>query len=446
MSLGNYLKIGLMLFSMFFGAGNFIFPPIVGKMAGTSMWLTMAFFCVTAVALPVLGVLAVSESKGLQNLASRVDNVFAIVFTILIYLAIGPMLAIPRAGALPFEISVAPFLPASVNQQMALFVYTLIFFAVTYLLTMNPGKVLENLGKFLTPVLLALIAGLFASTLFVDLPAYTGPIGVYKEVPVLQGFLDGYNTMDALAALNFGFIVYLAIKSFGIKDDHEIAKATKICGSLAGALLIVIYFALAHLGAKSSVLFPETTNGAEILNRMSELLVGSYGALLIGSIFLLACLTTCVGLVAALSTYFTGLFQERLSYRTWAMIWTVSSMVVANFGLNAILGYSVLILNIVYPMSIVLILLAMFNRHVACNGFVYKSVVYVTIVLSVASVLATYVPALQPIVSWLPLSQYQMGWALPALAVFLVTVLTSKITKKDFGTEVYPAVAPVSEN
>lgn len=119
MDKNKYLKVSLMLFSMFFGAGNFIFPPIVGKMAGTSMWITLAFFSITAVLLPVLGVLAVSETKGLQNLAKRVDKVFASVFTILIYLAIGPMLGIPRAGALPFEISVAPFLPTSVNHQLA---------------------------------------------------------------------------------------------------------------------------------------------------------------------------------------------------------------------------------------------------------------------------------------------------------------------------------------
>lgn len=441
MSNGNYLKIGLMLFSMFFGAGNFIFPPFVGKLAGTNVWEAMSFFAVTAVLLPFLGVLAVSESKGLQNLAGRVDYVFAFLFTILLYLAIGPMLAIPRAGSLPFEISVAPFLPASVDHQLALFVYTVIFFGVTYLLTMNPGKVLENLGKFLTPVMLILIVGLFASTLFVDLPAYSAPQGLYAEVPMLQGFLDGYNTMDALAALNFGFIVYLAVRGFGVKCDREIAKATQICGGMAGILLVVIYFALAHLGAKSALLFPDTTNGAEILNRMSEYLVGSYGALLVGSIFLLACLTTCVGLVAALSTYFTDLFQERLSYRTWALIWTVSSMFVANFGLNAILGYSVMILLLVYPMSIVLILLANFNRYVSLNGFVYKATIYVTIVLSVTDVLGSYFPMFKSVVNMLPLAQYSMAWAIPAFVVFVLSVLVSKMTKKDFGTEVYPSTS-----
>lgn len=439
MDKGKYLKVGLMLFSMFFGAGNFIFPPIVGKMAGTSMWLTLAFFAVTAVVLPVLGVLAVSESKGLQNLAGRVDKVFAAVFTLLIYLSIGPMLGIPRAGALPFEISIAPFLPASVDQQLALFAYTVVFFGVTYLLAMNPGKVLENLGKFLTPALLLLIVGLFVSTMVADLPAYTAPVGMYAEVPALQGFLDGYNTMDAVAALNFGFIVYLSIKSFGVEDDREITKATKICGSVAGLLLVVIYFSLAHLGAKSAALFPNTLNGAEILNVMSEYLLGSHGALLIGAIFLLACLTTCVGLVSALATYFTQLFNDKISYRKWALLWTVSSMFVANFGLNAILGYSVLILNTIYPMSIVLILLAIFNRQVSCNGLVYKSTVYVTIVVSLLSVLATYFPSLEAVNSLLPLAQYQMGWVLPALGTFAVTLVLSKASKKDFGTEVFPA-------
>lgn len=445
MDKNKYLKVSLMLFSMFFGAGNFIFPPIVGKMAGTSMWITLVFFSITAVLLPVLGVLAVSETKGLQNLAKRVDKVFASVFTILIYLAIGPMLGIPRAGALPFEISVAPFLPTSVNHQLALFAYTVVFFGVTYLLAMNPGKVLENLGKFLTPVLLLLIVGLFASTLFAELPDYTAPVAAYSSVPMLQGFIDGYNTMDAVAALNFGFIVYLSIKGFGVTSESEIAKATKRCGIIAGTLLVVIYFALAHLGAKSAALFPNTENGADILNVMSQYLLGNNGALLIGAIFLLACLTTCVGLVASCATYFTELFNNKLSYRTWAIIWTLSSMGLANFGLNRILEYSVTILNVIYPISIVLVLMAILNKKVESNRLVYRSVVYTTTVVSVLSVLAMNFPELKSVTSLLPFAEYQMGWAIPAVLVFVVTTGWFKLSSKTYDVEVFPVSASESE-
>lgn len=433
----RYVKVSLMLFSLFFGAGNLIFPPMAGKMAGSGMWLTMAFFAVTAVVLPVLGVLAVSETKGLQNLAGRVDPVFAGVFTVLIYLSIGPMLGIPRAGALPFEMSVAPYLPKTANMEVALFIYTLIFFGAAFLLSLEPGKLVERMGKVLTPTLLILIAILFLSGLFKEMPVSAPPVGNYKTAPAVQGFLDGYNTMDAVAALNFGFVIYLTLKDFGVTDEKEVSSVTGKCGVMSGSILLLIYFALAHLGAKSAVLFPETENGADILAAMSGYLLGSKGALILGVIFTLACLTTCVGLITSCSAYFTELFNGKLSYKTWTALWTLSSMLLANFGLDRILKYSVTILNVIYPVSIVLVILAMLNKRFESGRIVYRTTIYTVAIVSLLEVISTKVPLIRTICSYLPFEKYQMGWVLPAFISFVVSGICFKMTSS-IERDVFP--------
>ena len=430
MSKKQNLKISLMLFSMFFGAGNLIFPPMVGKMAGTNMWITMAAFAFTAVLLPVLGVSVVSETKGLQNLASRVDPVFAMVFTVLIYLSIGPMLGLPRAGSLPFEMAVSPYLPESVNKTMALFVYTLIFFGAAFILSLNPGKLVERMGKVLTPILLVLIALLFISSFFKTMPVAEAPVKTYGKTPFVQGFLDGYNTLDAVAALNFGFVVYITINGMGVKDDKKIAALTKKSGIIAGSLLLIIYLSLANLGAKSASMFPNTENGASILSNVSIYLLGGKGAVLLGLIFTLACLTTSIGLITSCSAYFTELFKNKLSYKTWVFIWCFISLGLANFGLNRILGYSVMVLNSIYPISIVLIFMAILNRYVKLDKLVYRATIYTTAVVSVLDVAASTFGFVKHLVSFMPFSDMHMEWVIPAVVVFGLSLAFSKLSNK----------------
>ena len=426
----EFVMVSLMLFSLFFGAGNLIFPPMAGKMAGTNMLKVMAFFGVTAVVLPVLGVVAVAKTKGLQNLAKRVNSKFAIIFTILIYLSIGPLLGIPRAGSLPFEMAVAPYLPESVSVKVALFVYTLVFFGLAYWLSMNPNKLVERMGKFLTPSLLILIAFLFISSLVKGMPAFEAPVDAYKSTPAIRGFLDGYNTMDAVAALNFGFVIYLTISNFNITDEKSIMSITKRTGALAGTILMIIYLLLADIGARSMGMFPDTENGAQILALVSKYLLGSGGAYLVAAIFTLACLTTSVGLITSCSAYFTTLFNNRLSYKTWVSLWTLSSLALANFGLNKILGYSVAILVVIYPISIVLVLMAMLDKFINANKLVYSLTIYVTMVISVVDGLKALnieTPVLYNLFQKLPFAEYQLGWAVPTLITFAVTFVYAKL-------------------
>ncbi|MDO4764422.1 MAG: branched-chain amino acid transport system II carrier protein [Eubacteriales bacterium] len=421
----QYLLISTLLFGMFFGAGNLIVPPMTGKLAGQNVWITMLFFCVTAVVLPVMGVIAVAKSGGLKNLASRVDAKFAAVFTAAIYLSIGPALGIPRAGSVPFEMAIKPYLPEMLTGRWSLFVYTVIFFGVAYWLSLTPSKLVERMGKVITPSLLGLMAVLFIVSLVKGMPQMEAPLKeAYQTHASLQGFIDGYMTMDTIAALNFGLVISMVIYELKIKDEKEMIKVTVKSGMMAGGLLVLIYFLLAYLGAASVSMFPDTTNGAQILGRVSMHLLGTGGTVLQGAIFTLACLTTCVGLITSSGKYFTTL-SNKLSYKSWATIWTLLSFVFANIGLDAIMKYNITILFILYPISIVLIVLALTDKWMESNPLIYRATIYTTAVISAVGALQSEmgieIPAVYALFAKLPLHGFKLGWVIPAIVVLLVT-------------------------
>ena len=411
----QYRLTSLLLFSMFFGAGNLIFPPLVGRLAGHETWWTMLAFGVTAVVLPVLGVVAVSKSKGLMNLAGRVHPVFAVFFTIVIYMSIGPFLGIPRAGSLPFVMAVQPYLPKSVPMDLALLAYTVIFFLVAFWLCVTPSKLLDRVGKVLTPTLLMLMLILFVASLIHPLGSYQAATGSYASSPLLQGFVDGYQTMDAVAALNFGLVITQVIEGLGISQQDS-PKVTLRAGLGAGTILMLIYLMLAHLGASSAgVLSAE--NGAEILRGVANQLFGGLGAILMALIFTLACLTTCVGLLSSISQYFYSLTKKG-SYKAWLVMWVVISTILANFGLNQILAYSVAVLVAIYPVAIILILLG--NSPIE-SKLTYRLTVGVAGAISLVQMLASLnlpIPVLYNLYLQLPLANLGLAWALPSVIAF----------------------------
>ena len=367
----DLLFIGLMLFSLFFGAGNLIFPPFLGQSAGENVWIALVGFLITAVGFPVLGVIAVAKSGGLENLSKRVHPGFSIVFTILIYLSIGPCLGIPRAGSLPFEMVVSPYLSSNILEGIARLVFTLVFFAIAYWLSLSPTKLVDRMGKVLTPTLLILILVIIIGVVFKPLGAFGEATLGYIDSPFVTGFLEGYLTMDTIAALNFGIVIALAIKTKGIKEEKAVVKASIKAGFIAGALLFIIYGVLAYLGAASGGRFGATLNGANTLTNITTYLFGKPGELLLAVIFTLACLTTSVGLITSCSQYFATL-TKKISYKNWVGILTFSSMVLANMGLNKILSISVPVLEMIYPIAIMLIVLAMLDNLFKGNRLVYR--------------------------------------------------------------------------
>ena len=284
------LMISLMVFSIFFGAGNLIFPPLIGKQAGVNVFTTMLFFSITAIIFPILGIIAVAKSDGLRNLANKVDPVFSIIFTIAAYLAIGPALAMPRAGTLPFEIAISPYISPNVSKSLILFIYTTVFFGIVYWLSLNPNKLLGRISKITSPIFLVLILMLFIGTFLKPMRSYANPEPLYAKNMGLQGFLDGYLTLDALAGLNYGLVVVYVIKQKNILEESKITKIVVSTGIAAGILLFVVYMMLAHVGASSISIFPNTSNGAEILAAVMKYLYGSFGAVLLACMFTVACL------------------------------------------------------------------------------------------------------------------------------------------------------------
>lgn len=431
--------VGFMLFSLFFGAGNLIFPPFLGQSAGHVAWVSLLGFFVTAVGFPIMGVIAVSRSKGLYQLAGRVNPKFAIVFTVLIYLSIGPCLGIPRAGSLPFEMAVAPYISGGKGiVTFSRLLYTLAFFSVAFWLCLTPSKLVDRIGKFLTPTLLSLITIVFIAGLIKPMGGYGEATAEYTENPFVKGFLDGYLTMDTIAALNFGIVISMAIKSKGVTSEKGVIKTSIKAGFIAGGLLIAIYSMLCHLGAMSGGLYGATENGAQTLNHVMVYLFGEPGAILLAVLFTVACLTTCVGLITSCSEYFASI-SKRVSYKGWVTILTLSSMLLANMGLTKILAVSVPILNAIYPIALVLIALAMLEKVIGQDKRVYGMSILLTGVVSCIDALTQTqlgVQSLKGLISWLPLYGEGLAWIAPAVVGAVVGLIMIKVVGSENGVVV----------
>lgn len=380
------LVISFMLFSLFFGAGNLIFPPFLGQNAGNHTIPAMIGFLTTAVLLPVLGVVVVARFDGLDKLGANVGKRFAIIFAVLIYLSIGPGLGIPRAASVPFEMAVAPYLPEGANVSLCMAAYSFVFFLIALWLCMTPGKLVSRIGNFLTPSLLILLVFLFVSFLFKGEVNIGEAQAAYEKAPLLKGFSEGYQTMDAIAALNFGLVISTTLGAFGLKEKRDKMHHTILAGIFAGSILALVYMMLSYMGMCSSGVYEVQENGAWTLRCIVYQIFGGFGAVLLAAIFTLACLTTCVGLINSISQYFSSLF-EKISYRTWVLVITGFSFLVCNLGLTAILGISIPVLNAIYPVSIVLILLGITHDLWKNNRYVYPFVVTGTGIISVIYVL-----------------------------------------------------------
>lgn len=413
--------ISFMLFSMFFGAGNLIFPPFLGQAAGEHVWLALAGFIISAVGLPILGVVAVAKAGGFQELNLRVHPIFALIFPFFIYIAIGPGLAIPRAGSLAFEMGAAPFLPENfVANPASLFLYTIVFFGLVTWLCMYPSRLVDFFGKLLTPILLALIFIIFVKSLMDPMGSFETPKGNYQTSPVFQGILEGYLTMDALAALAFGIVIANTLRSQGVLDTKKRSLYMMYAGVGAGLLLTVIYLTLGYLGAASGS-FGQSENGAQILSNVMTHLFGQSGTFLLGIVFTLACFCVSIGLVTSCSQFFASSIKA-IPYKGWVVILAVLSAAIANLGLTQILQISVPILGMIYPIAIVLIILGLIDDVLKKNPYIYASVIGLVTLFSFIDTINHTLLASQLNMGFenLPFYAEGLGWIIPALIGVLV--------------------------
>ena len=415
------LLVGFTLFSMFFGAGNLIFPPGIAAQAGTMTWFAVIGLAISPVGLPVLGIIAVARAGGMDQLGQRVHPAFAKVFTIVAYLAIGPCLAIPRTASTSFEMAVPPFVGPDAPIWLFQLIYSVVFFGLALLIALRPEKLTDRLGKILCPILVVLIVVTFAACLLNPLEGYGVPAERWNTPikAISAGFLDGYQTMDTIAALAFGIVIALNIRARGVTEEKAIVSGTVRSGLMAGAMLLVIYSMLAHIGGISGGAVPNPSDGTEALTNIVPLLFGSVGSVILAAIFVIACFNVCVGLISSCGEYFYGLCPK-LSYRGWAIPFAVVSMVLANAGLTQILAFSIPVLNIIYPVAIVLILLSFAHSWLQHTPMVYPAAILCTGVVSVLLEVQRLTGT--EFLSFLPFSDLGLGWVLPAVIGAVVGV------------------------
>ncbi|MGL5355124.1 MAG: branched-chain amino acid transport system II carrier protein [Cetobacterium sp.] len=398
------IVLGFALFSMFFGAGNLLFPPSVGLAVGEDWFQAGLGFFLTGIGLPLLGILAFTKVGSLDEFANKVSNKFNIFYSTTLILVIGPLFAIPRTGSTTFEMGILPLFPNS-NPTIIAVITSLVFFGVTLFLVLNESSITDILGKFLTPIILIILS-------LITILGVTGDLGTpvastIEGNPLSFGFISGYQTMDALASVLFGVIIIRGLEGKGITDKNEQKFFLSNAGFIAAIGLGLIYLSLIYLGAQISSIKGLTT--AQTTLTLAQMTLGNVGKVAFGVCVAAACLTTSVGLVALASEWFSKLIK--ISYIKMAIIICVFSAVLSVAGLDYIISLSVPVLVILYPITIVLILLNIFEIK---NSITFKVVVAITLAISIAETLKINL-------DFIPLAKAGFPWILPAIVAFIGT-------------------------
>lgn len=417
LSVGQMMAVSMMLFAMFFGAGNMIFPPMIGYLAGGNYVLGIIGFMVTDAGLSILGIAAiVFAGTHLNDLGNLVGPKFSIFLGLTIYFLIGPLFALPRTGTVSYEIAAIPFLGDHAGFASSV-VFTLLFFVVTYILSINPSKVVDIVGKVLTPVLLLSIAVIFILSVVKPMGEVAGPTGDYATMPFFKGLVEGYLALDGLAALAFAIVVITAIKDMGVNSSQGIVKYTIFCGLFAGIGLGVVYLALGFVGAQVSG-EEGFANGGAILASIVNRQMGTFGNAVLGLAVLLACLTTAIGLSTSFSGYIHDL-KPNWSYRSILTVVVVFSFAVSNIGLSQMIKITLPALVMVYPPIVTLTLLSFAKKFIGKNRESYVLAMLFALIIGIFDGLKTAAVDLGSVgeflSSYIPFYDLGIGWVVPAI-------------------------------
>ena len=431
--------VAMLMFGLFFGAGNLIFPVMLGHEAGQNLWPAALGFILMGATLPVIGIAsaALSKSRDMIDMASPVCKGYALFYSIALYIAIGPAFAIPRNATVSFEIGIRPFL-GGMDTTWFLAGFSAIFFLGVLLLSLKPANIMKYVGRYLTPAFLAFLAILLVVVFFNPVGSHNFAANApYNVSPVTVGALDGYNTMDALASVIFCLIIIEAIQRLGVTEPVAIAKETFKAGVLCIAAMGAIYAALAYMGATSRNIAESVDTGAQIFAIMSGHYFGEYGQLLLAIIVTLACFKTCIGLVTAGAEFFNRIYAG-ISIRTYIYALTLISFAVANVGLSAIITGAIPVLFFLYPLTITMIALALLYPWIGKSPVIYRTTIGATFLVSTFD-FVKYCPSVVSQADWaqayigfamqnIPLYEFGFGWVIPALIGLTVGVVL-KATK-----------------
>ncbi len=423
----DILALGFMTFALFVGAGNIIFPPMVGLQAGHHVWWAAAGFLVTAVGLPVVTIIALARvGGGIDALSLPIGRKAGLLLAVVCYLAVGPLFATPRTATVSFEVGLAPFIGQEVLSPLPLLLYSLVYFALVIGISLYPGRLLDTVGHVLAPLKIVALGILGVAALLWPAGAPIPATDAYAQEPFSTGFVNGYLTMDTLGAMVFGIVIVNAARSRGVNNAALLTRYTILAGLIAGVGLTAVYISLFKLGSGSSVLLPGAKNGAEILHAYVQYTFGSGGSAFLAILIFVACMVTAVGLTCACAEFFSE--HLPLSYRSLVFILGIFSMLVSNLGLSHLIQFSIPVLTAIYPPCIVLILLSFTLRWWHSSTLIIAPVMLISLLFGCVDAvkLSTFHYWLPEWIAHLPLSTQGLAWLPPTLATGMLFALYDK--------------------
>ena len=412
-SFKDIIVFGFALFAMFFGAGNLIFPPYLGIVTGPEWLIGFGGFTFADAGLALLAVMATAKYDGnVIALFKRAGYKLAVVLGCADILCIGPFLAIPRTGATTYEMGIMPLL----GDSIPIAVFAVIFFVITYILTIKPSKVVDIVGQFLTPALLIALA-------VIIIKGVIHPLGPIVSEPMIdgvvgEGIAQGYQTMDAFAAIALASVLIVSLNEKGYSTIGDKLKVILKAGALACIGLALVYGGLCYLGATVSTMYGVDAQQSQVIVNITEGLLGFTGKAILAVCVALACLTTSIGLTSATGQFFERLSKGKLSYSKVVLAVCIFSAAMASIGVGGIISVAAPVLSIVYPPTIVLIVLAFFREKIE-NDNIYKGAVYGSLIVSILSVIRSYGVNV-PLINSLPFASLGFNWIVPSVILGIV--------------------------
>ena len=413
---------GFAIFALFFGAGNLILPPFLGMNSGGEWWFVFFGFILTAVLIPILGILAHAKVQGtMYDLASKVTPWFSSLYCIIMY-SIAVALPAPRTASVAHEMAIQPFFGSSSLLTSS------IYFLLIFVFVMNRSRLLSLIGKFLTPIIVVILVAIILFSITSN--PETMRLNVY-EVPFVSGILEGYQTFDAIGGVLIGAVIVISLGNRGVKSYDDKKSLITKAAFIAGLGLTLIYGGLIFSGARLSTFLPINGTRTEVLTSLSLQTLGAIGTSFLSILVALACFTTAVGIVTGTSDYIKEMFKgSQKAYVVTAFISCVLGVLIGHFEVSFIIKAAIPALMFIYPITIVLILLNVVPKRLASSN-VFKGVVITTLVFSIPDFLEFFMSpgSLDSVKQWIPFAEQGMGWLLPGLLVF-IGVNIFKHTKK----------------
>ena len=429
---------GLLLFGIFFGAGNLIFPPTLGALSGEHFWSAIAGFVLSGVGIAILTlIIGTLNPKGyVYEISKKVSPWFATSYLVVLYLAIGPFFAIPRTATTSYEVGIVPLLSSNMT-GLGLIIFTILYFVAAYLISLNPSKILDRIGRILTPVFAILIVILvILGAIKYGAAAPQAASTEYAKAAFGTGFLEGYNTLDALASVAFSVIAVQTLNQLGFANKKEYISTIWIVGVVVALGFSALYIGLGFLGnhfpIPADVMASDANKGVYVLSQATQAIFGPTAQIFLAAMVTVTCFTTTVGLIVSTSEFFNKTFPK-ISYKIYATVFTLIGFAIANLGLGAIIQYSVPVLQILYPITIAIVMIVIVNKFVALSKIGMQLTVAVVTIIAFANIIGSQfkLTSVSNLINALPFAQASIPWLVPTIVGIMLSLFLPNKQKSD---------------